>query len=448
MNMASAGGGAGSGKKFRLILREGGIVREMGGEESTVGVQIVDKIFTEALEGGASDIHLQPERSQTRIRFRVDGLMHQIGHFSNEHAANVLARLKLAASMHIDEKRRAQDGRIDMEYMGRRFSARVSILPTLHGEKVVMRLLDPASARTDINMLGMPPDVLKGWLRAITMPYGMVIVTGPTGSGKTSTLYASIGQLDRVRKNIVTVEDPVEYEFPDNISQVPVSERMTFPKVMRSFLRQDPDVMMVGEMRDPESLSIGIQASLTGHLVMTTLHTNNAVETIGRMADMGGEPYLVASTVVAILGQRLVRVICPECKAAYEPTDDEILALGLTLEDGRRRNFFKGKGCTACRNTGLKGRVGVFELLMNTHQVKELVSRRASAMELHRAAKEQGMRTMLEDGLDKVLRGVTTAQEVIHAVYATNAMDNAEENEEDRTMEITRELDEDETPDD
>ena len=335
--------------------------------------------------------------------------------------------------MHIDERRMAQDGRIDMEYMNRRFSARVSILPSLNGEKVVMRLLDPASVRIDIAVLGMPADIQKNWLQAIKTPYGMIIVTGPTGSGKTSTLYASINQLDRQQRNIVTVEDPIEYEFQDNITQVQVTEKMTFPKVMRSFLRQDPDVMMVGEMRDPESLGIGIQASLTGHLVMSTLHTNNALETLGRMIDMGGEPYLIASTVVCILAQRLVRVICPECREPYKPTGDEVFALGLTPEQAAGSTFYHGKGCNACRSTGFKGRVGVFELLMNSQRMRELITRNATMGELQKAARAQGLKTMLEDGLDKVLRGVTTPSEVIYAVFTSAGMDipEAEEAEPD-----------------
>ncbi len=419
----------GSTRKFRLILREGGAAREMGGDASAVGVQIVDKIFSEALDAGASDIHLQPERTSTRIRLRIDGQMHQLGNFSNEHASAVLARIKLAASMHIDERRMAQDGRIDMEYSTRRFSARVSILPSLNGEKVVMRLLDPASVRIDIGVLGMPQDIQKNWLQAIQTPYGMIIVTGPTGSGKTSTLYASINQLDRGKRNIVTVEDPIEYEFQDNITQVQVTDKMTFPKVMRSFLRQDPDVMMVGEMRDPESLHIGIQASLTGHLVMSTLHTNNAIETLGRMLDMGGEPYLIASTIVCILAQRLVRVICPQCKEPYKPTDDETFALGMTPAQAAKKTFYHGKGCNNCRSTGYKGRVGVFELLMNTQHMRELITKSAPMVDLQKAAKTQGLRTMMDDGLDKVLRGVTTPSEVIHAVYTSAGLDIPESEE-------------------
>lgn len=430
--MGQVAGGT-SNRRFRLILREGGVAREMGGESTALGVSIVDRIFTEALDGGASDIHIQPERDRTRIRFRIDGVMHQIGYFPNEHVPSVLARVKLAAGMHIDERRVPQDGRIDMEYGGRRFSARVSVLPSLNGEKVVIRLLDPASVHIDIHTLGMPPEVLRRWLEAIKTPYGMIVVTGPTGSGKTSTLYASINQLDRQRRNIVTVEDPIEYEFQDNITQVQVTEKMGFARVMRAFLRQDPDVMMVGEMRDPESLSIGIQASLTGHLVLTTLHTNNAVETLGRMLDMGGEPYLVASTVLCILAQRLVRVICPECKEKYEPTLDEILALGLSRESASRHTFYRGQGCKACRETGYRGRTGVFELLANSAPLKTLVAQRASSLELYRAARAQGFRTMMEDGLRKVLAGITTPDEVIRAVYTAALEEPAPPPEEEQT---------------
>ena len=420
MNQVQTQSGAQYSQKFRLILRESGMTREMGGEETTVGVSIVDRIFVEALDNGASDIHLQPERTQTRIRLRIDGVIHQLGSFSNEYATNVLARIKLAAGMHIDEKREPQDGRVDMEYMGRRFSGRVSVLPTLNGEKVVIRLLDPASVRIDIHQLGIPEDILSKWMQAIQNACGMIIVTGPTGSGKTSTLYASINQLDRQKRNIVTVEDPVEYEFQDNIAQVAVTEKMSFPVVMRSFLRQDPDVMMVGEMRDPESLGIGIQASLTGHLVFTTLHTNNAADTLGRMMDMGGEPYLIASTVVCILAQRLVRVICPECKEPYTPTEDEIIALGLSPSDLANKKFHHGAGCKKCRDTGYKGRTGVFELLMTTHTIRDLITKHASSREIFQSAREQGMRTMMEDGLNKIFQGITTPSEVIHAVYASS----------------------------
>jgi type II secretory ATPase GspE/PulE/Tfp pilus assembly ATPase PilB-like protein len=280
-----------------------------------------------------------------------------------------------------------------------------------------MRILDPAAMRVELDVLGMPDDVKTKWQRAIHVPYGLVIVTGPTGSGKTSTLYASLNQMDHKTKNIVTVEDPIEYEFENNIAQVQVSERMTFPRVMRSFLRQDPDIMLVGEMRDAESLAIGIQAGLTGHLVLTTLHTNNAVETIGRMVDMDAEPYLIAGTCVAIMGQRLVRLICPKCKEPFQAPQAEIEMLKFTPEELQRAKIMHGKGCADCRGTGYKGRVGVFELILGTPELKQAIANGGDYKELNAAARSQGYRTMLEDGKDKVMNGVTTPDEVLRAVY-------------------------------
>jgi len=412
----------GAAKRFRLILREAGNVREMGGEDMSLAVGIVDNIMMNALETGTSDIHLQPEREQLRIRYRQDGQLMDNGQLPPEQAANVLARLKLSAGMRIDENREPQDGRIDMEYMGRKLSARASCIPCLNGEKFVMRLLDPNAMRVDLTKLGMPDDVLHKWSRAIQVPYGLILVTGPTGSGKTSTLYASLHQLDSKRRNIVTVEDPIEYEYESNIAQVQVSEKMTFPKVMRTFLRQDPDVMLVGEMRDPESLSIGIQAGLTGHLVLTTLHTNNAVETIGRMVDMGAEEYLIAGVIVGILAQRLVRLNCPKCRHAVKPTQDEIDMLGLTPEEVEKGSWAKGKGCAECRGSGYKGRIGVFELVLGTPEFKASIARKQDYIQLAEAARKQGYRTMLEDGKAKAMAGWTTPEEVLKAVY-TQAVD-------------------------
>ncbi|HVT11497.1 MAG TPA: GspE/PulE family protein [Fimbriimonadaceae bacterium] len=412
----------GAAKRFRLVLREQGNIREMGGEDMSLAVGIVDNIFMNALETGTSDIHLQPEREQLRIRYRQDGQLMDNGQLPPEQAANVVARLKLAAGMRIDENREPQDGRIDMEYMGRKLSARASCIPCLNGEKFVMRLLDPNAMRVDLTKLGMPEDVLVKWQRAIQVPYGLILVTGPTGSGKTSTLYASLHQLDAKRRNIVTVEDPIEYEYESNIAQVQVTEKMGFPKVMRTFLRQDPDVMLVGEMRDPESLAIGIQAGLTGHLVLSTLHTNNAVETIGRMVDMSAEEYLIAGVIVAILAQRLVRLNCPKCRHHYKPTQDEIDMLGLTAEEVEKGTFAKGKGCAECRGTGYKGRIGVFELVLGTPEFKAAIARKQDYIQLAEAARRQGYRTMLDDGKAKAMAGWTTPDEVLKAVY-TQAVD-------------------------
>lgn len=412
-----AAGNIGAGQKFRLILREQGQIREMGGGEQSIAVQITDAIFMQALTTGTSDIHLQPERDQLKIRYRQDGVLHDTGALPIEQATNVLARLKLAAGMRIDENREPQDGRIDMEFNKRRLSARASCIPCLNGEKFVMRLLDPQSMKVELPKLGMPEDVFKKWSRAIQVPYGLIVVTGPTGSGKTSTLYASLHQLDSKTRNIVTVEDPVEYEFERNIAQVQVTEKMHFPKVMRTFLRQDPDVMMVGEMRDKESLSIGIQAGLTGHLVMSTLHTNSAIETIGRMVDMGAERYLIAGVTVAILGQRLVRLNCPKCRKPFPPTDEEAETLGLTAEEKEKGHFAKGTGCDECRGTGYKGRIGVYELILGTPEFRAGITQGADFPTMMAIARKQGFRTMMEDGKMKVLNGWTTPDEVIKAVY-------------------------------
>lgn len=412
----------GAAKRFRLVLREQGQIREMGGEDQSIAVGITDSIFMNALDTNTSDIHLQPERDQLKIRYRQDGVLHDTGQLPAEQAQNVLARLKLAAGMRIDESREPQDGRIDMEYLGRRLSARASCVPCLNGEKFVLRLLDPNQMKVDLAKLGMPEDVLNKWRRAVLQPYGLILVTGPTGSGKTSTLYASLHQLDAKTRNIVTVEDPIEYEYDRYIAQVQVTEKMTFPKVMRTFLRQDPDVMLVGEMRDPESLKIGIQAGLTGHLVMSTIHTNNAIETIGRMVDMGAEEYLISGVMVGILAQRLVRLNCGKCRQPYKPTEDEVAVLKFTPEEIERGRFAKGAGCQECRGTGYKGRIGVFELILGTPEFRAAIARRADFPELEAAARKQGYRTMLEDGKFKVLSGWTTPEEVIKAV-ATAAID-------------------------
>jgi type II secretory ATPase GspE/PulE/Tfp pilus assembly ATPase PilB-like protein len=425
MHTADYGSSAnfGAAKRFRLILRESGVSKELGGgEEGSVAVQIVDRILMQALDTGTSDIHLQPERDQLRIRYRQDGVLMDNGQLPLENAVNVIARLKLASGMRIDENREPQDGRLDMEYAGRRLSARSSCIPCLNGEKFVMRLLDPQSMKVELPRLGMPDAILQKWQKAIQAPYGLILVTGPTGSGKTSTLYASLHQLDSKQRNIVTVEDPIEYEYEKNIAQVQVSDKMGFPKVMRTFLRQDPDVMLVGEMRDPESLAIGIQAGLTGHLVLSTLHTNNAIETIGRMVDMKAEPYLIAGVMTAILAQRLVRLNCPKCRVAYKPTEDEIQSLKLTPEELETGRFAKGKGCAECRGTGYKGRIGVFELILGTPEFKAGISRNLDFAELNKVALRQGYASMLEDGKGKAMAGWTTPDEVIKAVF-TQALD-------------------------
>jgi general secretion pathway protein E len=409
----------GSGRMFRILMRHAGVSREMGGEELSLAVQRVDQMFIQALEAGASDIHMHPEHNALRIRFRIDGVLHEHEVVTQPDLVQaMISRVKLAANLHLDEKRDTQDGRIDMEYLDRRLSARVSCIPTLNGERIVMRILDPAKMQVKLDSLGMPQDVMAHWRRALQVAYGMLVVTGPTGSGKTSTLYASLHTLDRVHRNIVTVEDPVEYEFPDNVMQVQVTEKITFPRALRAMLRHDPDVIMIGEIRDRESLQIGIQAALTGHLVLSTLHTNNAIETLSRMIDMGAEDYLIAATLQCAMAQRLVRVICPDCRAPYQPTPDEIAALKIPQEWLAQARFFMGKGCPKCMNTGYRGRTGIFELLRISPAIREAIVNRASSDQIMQIAVKEGYRTMLDDGRDKVLRGITTPHEVIQAVYA------------------------------
>lgn len=416
MDFTQETGNWGAAKKFRLIIREQGQTREMGGNEMSLAVGIVDNIMMNALELKTSDIHLQPERDQLRIRFRQDGVLHDNGQLPPEQAANVLARLKLAAGMRIDEMREPQDGRIDMEMNGRRLSARASCIPCLNGEKFVMRLLDPQAMKVELESLGMQPETEAKWRQSIQVPYGLILVTGPTGSGKTSTLYASLNQLDSRTRNIVTVEDPIEYEFDTNIAQVQVTEKTPFPRVMRSFLRQDPDVMMVGEIRDPESLKIAIQAGLTGHLVLSTLHTNNALEAIGRMVDMGAEWYLISGVIVAIMAQRLVRKNCPKCSEPFPYPREDLEIIGLTADDMPGARLMKGKGCPECRGSGFKGRLGIFELVTGNREFKQAITHHADYPELLQVARNQGFFTMIEDGRKKVLAGQTTPDEVAKAV--------------------------------
>jgi type II secretory ATPase GspE/PulE/Tfp pilus assembly ATPase PilB-like protein len=396
-------------QQFRLIMREAGVTREMGGE-LTQAVSETDFMLRKALDLGASDIHLQPERNRLLVRYRIDGVMHDVGQSSLDIMPNVLARLKLAAGMHIDERREPQDGRLDMEYGSRKLSARMSVLPGLNGEKVVMRILDPMGAKVELEKLGMPPDVAKQWAGSIQSSYGMVLVTGPTGSGKTSTLYASLNKLDREKRNIVTVEDPVEYEFSDHILQVQVTEKMTFPRVMRSFLRQDPDVMMVGEVRDLETARVAVQAALTGHMILSTLHTNSAASAVTRLLDMGIEPFLITSTVKAVLAQRLVRRLCEVCREPYTPA----APIEARDEDGEARTLqvdrlYHAKGCPACGGTGFKGRIA----LVVDAPIAKLVLERAEARDIAEAAVAGAMRTMFDDGLIKARDGLTTLEEVL-----------------------------------
>ena len=373
-------------------------------------IRLVNFLIMQAVKERASDIHLEPGDGILRTRLRIDGVLREIaGPPVHLHAA-VASRIKVLAKLDIAEKRKSQDGRFRLKMEDKEIDLRVSTVPTQFGEKVAMRLLDPSSARLSLEQLGLDGPMRVQVERLIRLPHGILLVTGPTGSGKTTTLYAALSLINSVDKNIMTIEDPVEYQLP-GVNQVQVNPKaeVTFASSLRSFLRQDPDVIMVGEIRDRETAEIAIQAALTGHLVFSTLHTNDAASSITRLIEMGVEPFLVASSVVGVVAQRLVRVICPACRAPYHPTPDLAGELGLQ----ERAELFRGMGCAACRQSGYKGRIGIFELLPMTEAVKNLVVSKAPAHAIHEAAIKDGMRTLREDGVAKALAGVTSIEEVV-----------------------------------
>jgi type II secretory ATPase GspE/PulE/Tfp pilus assembly ATPase PilB-like protein len=332
--------------------------------------------------------------------------------------AALVSRMKIMAEMDIAERRRPQDGRIHLVAEGRNIDLRVSTLPTMFGEKVVMRVLDQSSTQIGLTRLGMHSNTLRLWENATSKPHGMVLVTGPTGSGKTTTLYATLSKLNTLDQNIVTVEDPVEYQIP-RINQVQVNPKagLTFANGLRSILRQDPDIVMVGEIRDRETAEIAVQAALTGHLVLSTLHTNDAAGAITRMIDMGIEPFLISSSLIAVLAQRLARAICSRCKAAYSPPPDALGRLGADARIDEDVTFYRGQGCDYCRGTGYRGRIGIFELLNISDPIRDMVVHHASSTELKAQAIREGMRTLRDDGLEKVMSGISTIEEILRVVY-------------------------------
>jgi type IV pilus assembly protein PilB len=322
------------------------------------------------------------------------------------------------ANMDIAERRVPQDGKIHLRHDNREFDLRVSTIPCIHGEKVVMRILDKSSVMLGLNKLGFYPEVQTPFEAMVEKPYGMILVTGPTGSGKSTTLYSVLNKLNRGEVNIITIEDPVEYQLP-GVNQVQVNEKagLTFANALRSFLRQDPDIIMVGEIRDTETARIAVEAALTGHLVLSTLHTNDAAGAITRLIEMGIEPFLCASSVIGVLAQRLARTICPNCKESYVPPVESIRRFGLTAYTDTEITFYRGRGCDHCKMTGYRGRTGIFELLIITDRIRGLILQRASTAEVRQAAIEEGMKTMQDDGLRKVLDGATTIEECLRVVY-------------------------------
>jgi type IV pilus assembly protein PilB len=381
-------------------------------------VKLVSLIIQEAVSLRASDIHIEPFADRIRIRYRIDGMLVERDSPPRRLLAPMLSRIKIMGSIDIAEKRRPQDGRIKMNLHGKHYDLRVSMLPTNNGQSCVMRILDRGNIQVSIKDLGFGEEDFKRFQNIIKRPNGILLVTGPTGSGKTTTLYAALNELNRPDRKIITAEDPVEYYLP-GVNQVEVKHNigLDFARIIRAMLRQAPNIILVGEIRDHETAEIAIQASLTGHLVFSTLHTNDAPSAITRLVDIGVQPFLVASSVIAIMAQRLVRLVCPKCKESDQPSEGEIKASGLTPEQLRGATFMRGRGCSYCNHTGYRGRKGIFELLRMTSTMREMTFKREPAQILRRNARLTGMRTLLEDGLDKALRGITTLEEVLSTCH-------------------------------
>lgn len=403
---------------FEDILKQLGLSAEKTKDEpdpnSAPIVRFVDLVLQQAIKEKASDIHFEPFETEFKIRYRVDGALYEMAPPPVHLANSVLSRVKVMANMNIAERRIPQDGRIMTTCDGKAVDMRVSSLPTQHGESVVLRVLDRSSIQLTLTDLGMSP-YLDNYIRTtIHKPNGIFIVTGPTGAGKTTTLYAALREINTIDCKLLTAEDPVEYEL-DGIMQVPVNDAvgLTFAKALRSFLRQDPDRIMVGEMRDLETAQIAIQASLTGHLVLSTLHTNDSAGAVTRLVDMGVEPFLVAATLEGILAQRLLRTICKNCKTPYDPSQHVLNQLGMTSHDTQGKQFFTGGGCSTCGNSGYKGRKGLFELLDMNDTLRELVTKKAPTLTLKTKAIELGMVTLREDGIRNIFDGITTIEEVL-----------------------------------
>ncbi len=382
-------------------------------------IRLVNLMFSQAIRDNASDIHIEPYQGSLNIRQRLDGILYDMLSPPKHVQSALVSRIKIMAKMNIAEKRLPQDGRIELKAANRQIDVRVSTLPTAFGERVVLRLLKKSSAMLSLADLGMPEDRLLPFAKVIRAPNGIVLVTGPTGSGKTTTLYAALSAINTTDINIITIEDPIEYRI-NGIGQVQVNPKidLTFASGLRSIVRQDPDVILVGEIRDTETAEIAIQSALTGHLVFSTLHTNDAAGAITRLRDMGVEPFLIASTVNAILAQRLIRIICPHCKEEYLPTPEMLGRIGLDESTCCDRKIYRGRGCNKCLHTGYKGRCGIFELLLMTQEMKALILKTSDANQIKKRAVENGMITLASDGAMKVLQGITTIEEVYRVSQA------------------------------
>ncbi len=384
-------------------------------EDEAPIIRLVNSLISQAIKEHASDIHIEPGERDLVVRFRIDGILYEKIRPPKRLQASIISRIKIQAELNIAEKRLPQDGRIRIKMAGKDVDIRVATVPTAYGERITMRLLDRSSILLDLTDLGFTPDTHATMSGLIKKSHGIILVTGPTGSGKTTTLYACLSAINRPDLNILTIEDPVEYQL-NGVSQTQVQSKidLTFASGLRSFLRHDPDVIMVGEIRDLETAEIAIQAALTGHLVLSTIHTNDAPGAITRLVDMGVEPFLVASSVIGILAQRLVRTLCPDCKVEYEASEEEILELGLSPERvGPNPKFWRGEGCPSCLGTGYQGRLGIYELMTPTDEVRQLILQNVDSNTIKQKAKTQGMRTLRDDGAQKVLAGITSSAEVL-----------------------------------
>jgi len=381
------------------------------GEEAPI-VKLTNLIIVQAIRDRASDIHIEPEEKMVRVRYRIDGVLHRVVSLPKFLQMPVTSRIKIMSDLDIAERRLPQDGRIKMDVGNKSVDLRVSLQPTLHGENIVIRILDKSSIMIGIENLGFSKQDLETFLGLIHKPYGMILVTGPTGSGKTTTLYSALNRLNTEDRNIMTMEDPIEYQLPI-VRQTQVNPQigLTFAAGLRAILRQDPDIVMVGEIRDLETAEIAVHAALTGHLVFSTLHTNDAPSAFTRLVDMGVEPFLVSSSVIGVIAQRLVRVICEKCKESYEPTPAVLKELGLP--EAEKLKLHRGKGCPLCKGTGYRGRIGIYSVLKVTPKIQELIVSRAPAGEIDKVARSEGMKTLREDCLDKVVNGITTVEEML-----------------------------------
>jgi len=381
-------------------------------------VKLVNLMLSQAVKARASDIHIEHSQHALKIRYRVDGILYDMLSPPKHIQSALISRIKIMAKMNIAEKRLPQDGRIEIRIADKSIDIRVSTIPVAFGERVVLRLLDKTSILLNVSDLGMPADRLDQFNRLIRSPHGIILVTGPTGSGKTTTLYAALSTINTTDINIITIEDPIEYQL-DGIGQIQVNPKidLTFAKGLRSIVRQDPDVILVGEIRDLETAEIATQSALTGHLVFSTLHTNDSASATTRLIDMGIEPFLVTSSVTAILAQRLVRVVCKDCKEAYRPDTESLQSIGITPEMAEDRVIYRGRGCPACLDTGYKGRTGIFELMILDEPVRNLILKTSDANAIKQKAVEQGMLTLRQDGAQKVLEGITTIEEVFRVTY-------------------------------